>query len=34
MSVSDCFCICGFVLLVFGGIAGLIYVLGKEDESE
>ena len=34
MSVYDCFCWCGFILLVFSGIAGLIYVLGKEDESE
>ena len=32
MSVSDCFCFCGFVLLVFCGIAGLIYVIKKEGE--
>ena len=32
MSVHDCMCFCGFVLLVFGGIAGIIYVIKKEGE--
>ena len=30
MSVHDCFCFCGFILLVFGGIAGLIYLISRE----
>ena len=30
MSVHDCFCWCGFVLLVFGGIAGIIIVSTKD----
>ena len=32
MSVHDCFCFRGFILLVFSGIAGLIYLVTKEDE--
>lgn len=32
MSVHDCFCFCGFILLVFGGITGIIYVIKKEGE--
>ena len=32
MSVHDCFCFCGFVFLVFSGIAGIIYVIKKEGE--
>lgn len=32
MSVHDGMCFCGFVLLVFSGIAGLIYLVTKEDE--
>lgn len=34
MSVSDCFCFCGFVVLVFSGIAGIIYVIKKEGEDK
>ena len=33
MNVHDCMCFCGFILLVFGGIAGLIYVVQKEGEE-
>ena len=33
MNVHDCFCFCGFILLVFGGIAGLIYVIKREGEE-
>lgn len=32
MSVHDCFCFCGFILLIFSVIAGLIYLIHKEDE--
>ena len=32
MNVHDCFCWCGFVILVLGGIAGLIYVINKEGD--
>lgn len=34
MSVHDCMCFCGFVLLVFGGIVGLIYVIKKEGDDD
>lgn len=37
MSVADCFCFCGFILLVFGGIAGLAVLMqrgGKDDGSD
>lgn len=30
MSVHDCICWCGFVLLVFGGITGIIIVSTKD----
>ena len=33
MSVHDCFCFCGFVLLVFGGIAGLVVLMQREGEE-
>ena len=32
MSVHNCMCFCGFIVLVFSGIAGLIYVIKKEGE--
>ena len=34
MSVHDCFCFCGFVVLVFSGAAGLIYLVTKEGEDD
>lgn len=34
MSVHDCFCFCGFVVLVFSGIAGLIYLISREGEDD
>ena len=33
MSVHDCMCFCGFIILVFGGIAGIIYVMQREGED-
>ena len=33
MNVYDAMCFCGFILLVFGGIAGLIYLVSKEDKD-
>lgn len=34
MSVSDCFCFCGFILLVACGLFGIIYVIKKEGEDD
>ena len=34
MSVHDCFCFCGFVLLVFSDIAGLIYLILREGSDK
>ena len=30
----DMFYFCGFILFVFLGIAGIIYIAGKEDEDK
>ena len=30
MSVHDCFCFCGFIILVVCGLVGIIYVIKKE----
>ena len=35
MNAHDAICFCGFVVLVFSGIAGIIYVINKEgDDNE
>lgn len=34
MNVHDCFCFCGFILLVAGGLFGIIYVMQREGEDK
>ena len=34
MNVHDCMCFCGFVVLVFSGIAGLAVLMQREGEDK
>ena len=34
MSVHDCMCFCGFVLLVFSGISGLVVLMQREGDDK
>ena len=34
MNVYDAMCFCGFIILVFSGIAGLIYLVTKEGDDK